>query len=169
MRSYQKMRKLNPSNDRIALMAAMIFEQKNEPEKAKAIYEEILSRNPRSPIAANNLAFYYAEYDPTKDNLEKAEGLIRPLLENFKTSPSISDTAAWVAYKKGEYEKARILLSNIYEKVDQNSAINYHMGMIYLGLGDRTNAKSYLQIALQENKNVPGSRVAEKEFATLLQ
>ena len=46
-------------------------------EKAvEEIYEAVLAQNPDTPAAANNLAFYYAEHDPTPENLEKAEKLL---------------------------------------------------------------------------------------------
>jgi tetratricopeptide (TPR) repeat protein len=167
--NYQKMRALDPDNPRIALLVAMTFEQKGEHKKARDIYEEILDRNPEVPMAANNLAFYYCEYEPTKKNLARAEKFIAPLLEKFKDVPSLVDTGAWVYYHKGKYEKARDLLLSIDEKARNIPAINYHMGMIYLGLGEKDKAKSYLQSALKDNKDFPGQQKAEKAMEKLLQ
>ena len=67
-------------------------------------------------VAANNLAFFLAEYDPTPQNLARAQKLIDPLLDRHKGVPQVVDTGAWVYYRLGKFDKARELLAAI-EKV----------------------------------------------------
>ena len=40
----------------------------------------ILEDQPDSLIAANNLAYYYAQHEPTKENLDKADSLLAEVL-----------------------------------------------------------------------------------------
>lgn len=168
LENYRKMRVLNPENPRIALLTAMTLEQKGEHKQAIVIYEEVLEKNPGVPLAANNLAFYLAEYEPTGENLERAEKLIAPLLEKYKNAPSLVDTGAWVYCRKGEYKKARDLLLGIDEKARNIPAISYHLGMIYLGLGEKDKAKDCLQRALKGEEEFPGRQEAEKEMKKFL-
>ncbi|HRR41918.1 MAG TPA: tetratricopeptide repeat protein, partial [Syntrophales bacterium] len=164
---YEKLMAKNPDNAGIALLTASLLERKGDPVKAKAIYEDVLKKNPNAAPAANNLAFYYAEYEPTKDNIAKAEKLIAPLLEKHANVPHVVDTAAWVYYRKGEYEKARGLLLSVYESASRFPAIQYHLGMTYLRLGDNEKARTHLQLALKGREQYPGRTEAEKELKAI--
>jgi len=167
LENYEKMRALNPNNPRIALLTAMTLEKKGEYKKAQGIYEEVLAGNPDSPIAANNLAFSLIQHEPTKENFLKAEKIISPLLEKYKSSPSLVDTGAWVYYHKGDYVKARDLLLCIDEKARNVPAMQYHLGMIYLKLNDKEKAKDYLQLSLKNGEKFPGREEAEQEIKKL--
>jgi tetratricopeptide (TPR) repeat protein len=164
---YEKLVAQNPSNTGIALLMASLLERKGEPAKAKVIYEDVLKKNPNAAAAANNLAFYYAEYEPTKDNIAKAEKLMAPLLEKYGNVPHVVDTGAWVYYRKGDYEKAKSLILSNYESASRFPAVQYHLGMTYLRLGDKDKAKNHLQIALQSKEQFPGRVEAEKELKAL--
>ncbi|MBU4186444.1 MAG: tetratricopeptide repeat protein [Proteobacteria bacterium] len=159
---YQKIRELNPGNPGMAMLIAALLEQKGEYDKAKTIYEEVLDKNPNASVAANNLAFYYAEHEPTKENLARAEELISPLVEKFKDNLEVADTAAWICYRKGDLEKARDLLLGVEEKLGDRPTVSYHMGMIYLGLGEKGRAKEYLQMALKSKEGFPNRKDAER-------
>ncbi len=77
------------------------------------------------------------------------------------------DTAAWVYYRKGDYDKARGLILSIYESAGRFPAIQYHLGMTYLRLGDKDKAKNHLQLALQGKDQFPGRNEAEKELKAI--
>ena len=108
---YEKYREKAAGDLRIAMVLAQLYEEKGEPAKAKVIYEEILDKKPDDPVAANNLAFYYAEHEPTEENLDKADNLINNLETKHKESPQVLDTVAWIQYRRGNYEKAKETLS----------------------------------------------------------
>jgi tetratricopeptide (TPR) repeat protein len=158
---YKKIREMNPENLNIALLAARLFEQKGEYKKAKIIYEEVLDKNPDSAIAANNLAFYYTEHEPTEENLARAEKLIRPLVQKYKDVAQLLDTEAWIYYRKGDYEKARDILLGVVEKVRDIPVANYHLGMILLHLGEKEKAREYLQLAVNSKEPFPGKEEAK--------
>ena len=135
--------------------------------EARVIYEDVLDKNPKSSAAANNLAFYYAEHEPTEKNLSKAEKLIGPLLEKFKDNPDVVDTAAWIYYRKSDFETARDLLLGVEEKIGSRPIVNYHLGMIYLSLGNQAEARQHLQLATQGQEQYSGRKEAEKTLKTL--
>ena len=165
---YEKILEQRPESLGIALLVASLRERKGEPEKAKAVYESILSKDPDSAVAANNLAFYYAEYEPTKENLEKAGDMVFPLIEKHRDVPSLLDTAAWVYYKKGEYEKARTLLLPVEEKGRQIPEMAYHLGMIHARLGEKAKAREFLNLALSSREDFTGRKDAEKALEELM-
>jgi tetratricopeptide (TPR) repeat protein len=81
---YQKILDKYPEAVGISMLIAEVYEKTGKFGKARKIYKEILNKNPNVHVAANNLAFNYADYEPTKKNLEKAEKLIGPLLIKYK-------------------------------------------------------------------------------------
>jgi tetratricopeptide (TPR) repeat protein len=164
---YEKIREKNPENLGTAMLIAALLEKKGDHSKAKAIYEEVLKKDPDSSAAANNLAFYYAEHEPTDVNLARAEELIEPLIQKHKGLPHILDTGAWVYYRQGKYEKARDLLVGVEEKVSDMPSINYHLGMIYLQLGEKSKAENYLKSAVKSETPFPEREAAQKSLASL--
>jgi predicted Zn-dependent protease len=118
-------------------------------------------------IAANNLAFYYAEYDPTMENLKKAESLILPLLSKFKDHPHFADTAAWLYYRQGNFAKARDILVHVEDKIGNQPVIQYHFGMIYLQLEQEAEARRHLELALGSGQDFPGREEAERTLREL--
>jgi len=165
---YEKIRAKNPDNAFISLMVAMLLETKGEAEKAKEIYKQVLVTKPENLIAANNLAFYLAEHAPTPENLATAEILILPFMDKLKDNLSLTDTIAWIYYRKGQYEKARDLLLASEEDVNI-PAINYHLGMIFSRLDEKERAKKYLQVALETQSSFSGREEAELELKKLSQ
>ena len=104
--------------------------------------------------------------NPPKKNLAKAEKLIEPLIEKYKEIPHIQDTGAWVYYRQGEYEKARELLSRVEGKAGDNPAMSYHLGMIYLKLGEKAKARKNLQQALNSKEPFHHREEAKKALRT---
>lgn len=165
--NYEKLRRQHPENLYFALIVATLFDRKGEYTKAKDIYREVLDKNPNISMAANNLAFYYAEHEPTVKNLAEAERLIKPLLKKFDKSPYIMDTAAWIYYQQGNYEKAGGLLPFLEEKAARIPDMSYRLGMIYLKLGEKMKAREHLWSALNSRQFFYGKEDAIKVYNTL--
>lgn len=115
--AYEKIREQSPENPKILLALASLYEEKGALDKTRKIYEDMQSRNPGDAVAANNLAFFYAEYAPGPENLEKAERILAPFFEKNREAPAIADTMAWIHFRKGDYDKARVLLEGIVGKM----------------------------------------------------
>ena len=116
---YEKLLQKSPDNLVFATIIGILYEEKGEMKKAVAMYEGVLAKKPDSPVAGNNLAFYYVEHEPTTEGLNKAARIIKPLLKAHKESPQIVDTAAWLHYRNGEFEKGRDLILGMDEKARQ--------------------------------------------------
>jgi tetratricopeptide (TPR) repeat protein len=131
------------------------------------VYRKVLETNPGSLLAANNLAFYYAEYQPEEGRLEEALKLIERPLKERPDAPSIVDTAAWIHFRMGNLEKARDLMLSVEEKIGDEGVLNYHLGMIYLGLGEKEKAASRLKTAVESEGDYPGKEEARKALEGL--
>jgi tetratricopeptide (TPR) repeat protein len=75
--------------------------------------------------------------------------------------PSITDTLAWVMYKKGNYSGAIPLFENCVRKTPDSAEFHYHLGLALLAAGQKEPGKAQPQAALQMNK----LGTAEKEQA----
>ena len=62
------------------------------------------------------------------------------------------DTAGWVYYRAGDYEKALTLLSGVAEKIKEVPEALYHLGMINKASGHPEAAIKYLTQALASKK-----------------
>ncbi|MEA2108938.1 MAG: tetratricopeptide repeat protein [Pseudomonadota bacterium] len=164
---YEGLRKKNPNHPGLAMITASLYEKQGKPEKAGAIYRQVLTKNPQSMVAANNLAFYYAEYDPTPENLQEALELIAPLIERYAREPVVVDSAAWVYYKLGEYARARDLLLGVKDKLDKIPIGQYHLGMAFLKLNDSEQAKEWLAKSVSSKEEFSGREHALKLLKTL--
>jgi tetratricopeptide (TPR) repeat protein len=149
-------------------LLANLYEQTGNFTAAAGIYEKILEKNPKAVVAANNLAFYYAAYRPTAENLDRAEKLLAPYLEKFKDEPTLMDTAAWVYYQNGKYEAALKFMQGVEDKIQSVPEALYHLAMIQMKLGRAKEARANLEKALQTEK-FPGREEAAAALHKLLQ
>ena len=70
-------------------------------EAAIKEYEHILSKQPGSMIAANNLASLLSDYRNDKASLERAQALAASLRET--QIPQFKDTLGWISYRHDDY------------------------------------------------------------------
>jgi tetratricopeptide (TPR) repeat protein len=77
------------------------------------------------------------------------------------------DTIGWVYYKLGDSEKAIQYLAQVIEKMPEVKVFNYHLGMAYKLSGDKTQAKTYLEKSLADNKPFKEKELAEAALKDL--
>jgi predicted Zn-dependent protease len=65
--------------------------------------------------------------------------------------PSVSDTLAWIEYRKGLYSSAAQQLRDLVRQSPSNAVYQYHLGMALLKTGDPAEAKASLERALGAN------------------
>jgi tetratricopeptide (TPR) repeat protein len=159
---YETLRERYPNNVAILLVMATLMEKEGQFLEASAMYKAVLQKDPKIYIAANNLAFYYAEHEPTPENLGEGERLILPILKQFKDNPNFVDTAAWIYYRQGHLSKARDMLLAVEDKIGNRPTIQYHLGMIYLGLEQKAEAKKHLELSISSKQDFRGREEAER-------
>src|ERR1700745_119845 len=94
-------------------------------------------------------------------NLDVALGMAQKAKSLMPEVPSISDTLAWVMYKKGNYSGAIPLLQDCVKKSPDSAQFRYTLGLVLWAAGQKEAGKTQLQAALQMNK----LEAADKEQA----
>ena len=127
-------------------MAAMIVHSQSKTAEAKKRYETIVNADPTAAVAANNLAWIYAEEGQKLDDaLRLAQSAAAKLPEN----PEVSDTIGWIYYKKELPALAIPAFERSIEKAPDNASYHYHLALALSKSGDTTRARSAAQQALK--------------------
>jgi len=95
------------------------------------------------------IALFNADHN---QNLEETLALAR---EAYTKRPSIhgADALAWVLYKTGNYEAAQKYSDEALKLGTKDALKLFHAGMIALEIGDKAQARTYLEQALTINPN----------------
>jgi Flp pilus assembly protein TadD len=145
--------KLNPKEIDIYSDLAKIYEEQKNYFKVIQVYEKALAVHPNLWTAANNLAFYLAEYSGKPEHLKRAHTLIRRAQFYNPYNPYVEDTLAWILYKQGDIDKARSTMEIVLNHHPENPIFNYHMGTILEESGMMSAAREKLSSALASKEN----------------
>src|SRR5256885_5335649 len=110
--------------------------QRGDLEHAQQAYEQVLGWDSNAAVANANLAWVYAMQGK---NLDYALGLAQKAKQLLPDVESITDTLAWVEYKKGSYAAALPLLQDCVAKQPNHATFRYHLGMALIATGDKKN------------------------------
>ena len=97
-------------------------------------------------------------------NVDEALTLAQTARREAPTSPATADTLAWVYYNKARYASARDLLEDAVKQAPQSASMQYHLGMTYSKLGDKTQAAAHLKKA----QTLPGDAQTQKDVTDAL-
>jgi len=160
--AWEQWSKAHPTNAGSLAILGMLEELSGDKQKAEADYKKALDIQPAQPVAANNLAYMMLL---NGENVDVALTLAQTARRGMPNSPNSADTLAWAYYYKGTYGFARDLLEDAV-KVNPNSAsMQYHLGMVYSKMRDKTNAETHLKKAI--SLAPPGSQDAKDAQAAL--
>jgi len=98
------------------------------------------------------LAYLYSQTASDKETLAKASQLCGQALSLQPENPQFLDTAAWVAYKQGDFAGAWNYCQDALANSDK-AVHSLHAAMILRGLGEKELALNYLNSALESNTN----------------
>jgi tetratricopeptide (TPR) repeat protein len=142
--AWTKWHDAHPDDAGADVSMAELYEARGDQQKAMDLYQKALDLKPGQPIASNNLAYLLVE---NNKNLDTAMRLAQDARNALPHSSSTADTLAWVFYAKGRYPSARDLLEDAVKADPANVTAQYHLGMTYQKLGDKTNAALHLKKA----------------------
>ena len=129
----------------LRLALADVLEQVQQYEAAIQEYEQILSKQPGSMIATNNLASLLSDYRNDKASLERAEALVASLRET--QIPQFKDTLGWISYRRDDYVTAISLLEKAAAVLPDLPLVRYHLAMSYIAVGQTGKATEQLRAA----------------------
>jgi tetratricopeptide (TPR) repeat protein len=164
--SYQKALALQPTSPMVNNAIGNLYLGKDDLKSAGKYFQAALAQDSHNPVAANNLAWVYAEQG---ENLDMALSLATQAKQLAPDLTAVSDTLAWIQYKKGNYRVSVSLAEDAVKKEPQKADYRYHLGMALKGAGERDRAKIELQKALQLNLKGTDAQDAQKTLALLQQ
>ena len=153
-----------PKNIAAHTMIGMILQAQGKGAEAQKRYEQIVTIDSRAAVAANNLAWIYAEADV---NLDQALSLAQAAKAELPDQPEVNDTLGFVYLKKNLATLAVPPLRLSVEKDPKNPVYHYRLGVAYSKTGDKDGARKELQEALKLNSAFPGADDAKQILASL--
>jgi tetratricopeptide (TPR) repeat protein len=119
-------------------MIGMLKESLNDRTGARTVYEQVVKDDPRAAVAANNLAWIYADEGKLDDALRLATGA----REGMGRRPEAEDTVGWVYLQKGLTSQALACFERARDRAPEKAIYHYHIGLAYAKDGDRTRARA---------------------------
>ena len=142
----------------------LIREELKEYGSAREAYERLLSIDPKSVPALDNLARLFAENlgqpDKALELAKKAQGL-QP------DDARAADTLGWVLSKRGEYHAALGYLVAAAEKEPTDVDYRYHLAMTHYMLGEEEQARLAFHEAIASGNDSPLKEDARRRLAVL--
>lgn len=110
----------------------------NRVADAQQSFERVIKMDPRSAVAANNLAWIYAEHG---GSLEMALQLAQVAQSEMPNDAEVHDTLGWIYYRKGQLPQAATTLERSLELEPANATAAYHLALVYDKSGDVQQAR----------------------------
>ena len=149
----------------LATDLASLYEQMNRPDDAIRTYEGIVSRDPDSVAALNNLAMLLVSYRSDQASLDRAQQLTSRLAHVGE--PAILNTRGWVKFKRGEYQESLPLLQEAVDKSPESPLMRYHLAMAQLRTGNRAAARQNLEAVVSSGRTFHGISEAQAALAEI--
>lgn len=144
-------------------LVAMLNESRGDGNAARVEYERILAIRPRAAIAANNLAWIYAE----QGRIDEAIALARTARDEMRRRPEPEDTLGWALLKKGLVQEAIGSFERAVARAPKSPTYQYHLGLAYASAGNAERARAALTSALSLQADFAGAADARHVLSQL--
>jgi Flp pilus assembly protein TadD len=145
-------------------MSGVILRAQGNTALARDRFERAVAIDARAAVAANNLAWIYAE---AGENLEQAVHLAVAASQVLPDTAEVLDTLGWVYYKNEQHALAVSPLRRAVEKRPTDPTYHYHLGLVYERTGDSALARQSLGRAIKLKHDFPGADDAKRVLARL--
>lgn len=145
-------------------LAGMILESQGKTAAAQQTFERVLQLDPRAPVAANNLAWMYAQ---NGGNLDVALQLAQTAKSKLPDMADVSDTLGFIYFKKGLLTQAVAELTSAVGQDAANPGFHYHLGLALAAQGNKATASEHLTRALALKPDFEGAADARAVLKTL--
>jgi putative PEP-CTERM system TPR-repeat lipoprotein len=145
-------------------MAGMILQAEGNINLARERFERALKIDPEAAVAANNLAWIYAERG---DNLDIALELAETAHKRLPEVPEVNDTLGYVYYQKNMTSLAISTFKATTERSGNNPVYWYHLGLAYARGQDTEHAREALTKALELKPDFDGAQHARELLQSL--
>jgi tetratricopeptide (TPR) repeat protein len=142
LQTYLDATKTYPKGVDFYFRAGNAYEDKQDWEKAKQMYQKVLELQADNALASNNLAFIILQQG---GNVDVALAMAQTARRLLPDDPSCADTLGWAYYHKGVYNSAIDLFKEAVKKEPDSATYNLHLGLAYARNGQAALAKQQLQ------------------------
>ena len=143
--------KLRPADIGSWTMLGMLNQQRGDLRKSEDAYLKVLDIEPNAGVAANNLAWLYADH---LNDMDKALELARRAKVALPNVPNVSDTLGWIYTKRRLNEMAIPLLSEAVNSEPKHADYRYHLAVALMHSGRRTQARQEMSAAARLEPNI---------------
>jgi Tfp pilus assembly protein PilF len=144
--------------------AGIILQEQGKNREARDRFAQALDIDPDAAVAANNLAWLYAETD---EDLDRALELALRAKAALPDRPEVNNTVGWVYYRKGLASDAIPYFAKSIEKDATNPVYHYYLGLAYLKNGDPARGRRSLEHALTLKPDFSNAADARRTLASL--
>ena len=125
-----------------------ILQAQGKVKEARERFERVIGIDPGAAVAANNLAWIYAD---SGQNLDKAVQLAQSALVRLPDVPEVLDTLAWAYYKGSTPSLAVRPLTRCITVAPgaAGAGCRYHLGLVHAKIGDVALAEQNLRTAIK--------------------
>jgi tetratricopeptide (TPR) repeat protein len=140
--------------EQAAIEIASYLERSGKPEEAIREYDDIMRRDPKSDVAANNLAMLLVTYGKDAAALDRAKSLAARFADS--SNPNFLDTYGWVLFKHGEAAASVPILQRVVSQFPGAPIVLYHLGMAQSQSGSSEQAFDNLTRAVNSGAKFTG-------------
>jgi Flp pilus assembly protein TadD len=163
--AYQDGLKVAPSETVMLADLGALYQRTGRIDEAQKLFESWAARDPKSQVAANNLAMLLVSYHTDGASLDRAQTLTSGFAN--ASNGDLLDTAGWVQFKRGNFSEALSVLRRAAELMPQSHEVLYHLGMAELRNGQTERARTDLENALTGSSQFIGVDDARAALASL--
>jgi tetratricopeptide (TPR) repeat protein len=167
MGEFQNLLAIRPRSVPALTMVGIILRRQGRTDEAIEQYKRVLAIDAEAAVAANNLAWIYAERGT---NLDEAILHARVAKRKLPDTPDVSDTLGWAYYRSGSPDGLKLAVPYLQEAVDgapANPLFRYHYGAALARSGQTDAAKLQLQEALSLSSDFHGAAETRRILGAL--
>lgn len=143
--SFENTNKMRKDNWSLLMARAVAYDRAGKWSHAERDLKLALQMAPDEPALLNYLGYSWVERDK---NLVQAESMLLRAAENSPDDGAILDSLGWAMLKRNKVLQAVQELEKAVEKIPQDPAVNYHLGVAYWRLGRKIEAINQWNVAL---------------------
>jgi putative PEP-CTERM system TPR-repeat lipoprotein len=160
--SFERVAERQPAYIPARTMIGIIYQVKNQPAEAMRAYEQVMSRDKDAPVAANNLAWLYAEQG---EKLEAALELAKTARQAMPGRAEVSDTLGYVYLRKNVPDLAVPILREAVTQDPANPRYRLRLGTALALSGRTAEARQEIEPLLRAHPNLPEAIEARAALA----
>ncbi len=146
--AYESALRIRKNDVGLLNMLGMLYQQKGDVKKAQELYNRVLDIAPNSGVAANNLAWIYAD---SVGDMDKALELARRARLAMPRVANVTDTLGWIYVRRQHNSLAIPLLREAVKADPKSGEYRLHLAVALQRSGQKEEARQEMASALKLN------------------